>query len=266
MSTVNTSTPSLMEAAHQVAKLAGDAALIHFRQGIAVDIKGDGTPVTAADREAETLARQWIEKRFPDDGILGEEFGEIRSSARRKWILDPIDGTKSFIRGVPLWGTLVAVTEGDHVLAGVAYFPALNEWVVAGNQQGCFWNGSRCEVSTQSDVSKSVVLATEERFREHPKRGRGWRKLAEAALVTRTWGDCYGYLLVATGRAEVMVDGVLSAWDAAAVMPIIEEAGGVFTDWTGKPTVYGGSAIATNAALARQARAFLQGGTHSGAW
>ncbi len=249
-----TDAQGLMQAAATVARTAGDVALGFFRGGIAVDTKSDGTPVTVADRTAERTARDWLEARFPEDGILGEEFGETRPGARRRWVLDPIDGTKTFIRGVPLWGTLVALAEGGRILAGAAYFPAVAELLVAAPGQGCFWNDKRARVSEQAELSRAVVLSTDERFLLHPERGEAWRSLAKEAAMDRTWGDCYGYLLVATGRAEVMVDEVLSSWDAAALQPIIEEAGGVFTDWTGRRTSFGGSCIATNAALAGPVR------------
>ena len=248
---------ALMEAAEQVARKSGDVALEFFRKGVTVDIKGDGTPVTVADRTSEKTAREWIESRFPEDGILGEEFGETRAGAKRRWILDPIDGTKTFIRGVPLWGTLVAIAEGERILAGAAYFPAVGEMLVAAPGAGCFWNGKPTRVSAEADLSRALVLATDERFLQFPERGKAWRELTAKASVARTWGDCYGYLLLATGRAEVMVDEVLSPWDAAALQPVIEEAGGVFTDWTGARTSFGGNAIATNAALARQVREVL---------
>ncbi len=248
---------SLLEAVAEVARLAGDAARARFRPGITVDFKADGSPVTEADREAERLARQWIEAHFPSDGILGEEFGETRPGATRRWIVDPIDGTKSFVHGVPLWGTLVGVMEGDRVLAGAAHFAALGESIAAARGQGCFWNGARCSVSDVDTMARATVVTTDERFRGSPDRRPGWQRLAGHAAIARSWGDCYGYLLVATARAEVMVDGVLSAWDAAAVMPIVEEAGGVFTDWSGAATPLGGSAIATNRALAAEARTLL---------
>jgi histidinol phosphatase-like enzyme (inositol monophosphatase family) len=248
---------SLMQAAEEVARKSGDVALGFFRQGVTVDTKGDGTPVTVADRTAEQTAREWLEARFPQDGILGEEFGETRPGAKRRWILDPIDGTKTFIRGVPLWGTLVALAEGERILAGAAYFPPVGEMLVAAPGQGCFWNGKRTRVSAVAELSQALVLATDERFLTYPDRGAAWRELTAKASIARTWGDCYGYLLLATGRAEVMVDELLSPWDAAALQPIIEEAGGVFTDWTGARTSFGGNGIATNAALASQVRALL---------
>lgn len=243
-----------LQAVADVAKLAGDFALSYYGTTIAVETKANGSPVTVADRGAEQLAREWIAQRFPDDGILGEELPTLRPDARRRWIIDPIDGTKTFIRSVPLWGTLVAVTEGDTVLAGCAYFPAVRELLVAAPGAGCYWNGVRCHVSTVDRIASATVLTTDDGFLDRPARGAAWRSLASQAAVARTWGDCYGYLLVATGRAEVMADDVVAPWDAAALQPIVTEAGGIFTDWHGRPTAFGGDIIATNAVLAYEAR------------
>jgi histidinol-phosphatase len=248
---------SLLQAAAEVARVAGDVAHGHFRTGVAVETKGDGSPVTIADRAAEQAARDWVAARFPADGMLGEEYGASRPDARRRWIVDPIDGTKSFVRGVPLWGTLVAVAEGDTVLAGAAYFPAVGELVAAAPGEGCWWNGARCHVSDVGRLEAATVLTTDERFRHTPEHRAGWLRVAERAAVSRTWGDCYGYLLVATGRAEAMLDPVLSAWDSAALQPIVAEAGGTFTDWHGTPTAFGGSAVACSAGIAAEVRALL---------
>jgi len=248
---------SYLEAVVELARVAGDFAMSHYGRTLTVDVKHDGSPVTIADRGAEERARAWIEKRFPDDGILGEEFGDVRPTARRRWILDPIDGTKSFIRRVPLWGTLVAVTEGESVLAGCAYFPAVAETVAAAAGEGCFWNGTRCSVSSTATIAEATIVITDERFEERPERARAWRRLASQASVSRTWGDCYGYLLLATGRADVMVDDVVAPWDAAALYPIVTEAGGSFTDWRGTATAFGGDIIATNSALANPVRNIL---------
>jgi histidinol phosphatase-like enzyme (inositol monophosphatase family) len=247
----------MLQAVNDVAKIAGDAAMKHFQKNILVERKHDGSPVTIADREAERRARDWVAQRFPDDGFLGEEFGVEKEESERQWIVDPIDGTKSFIRGVPLWGTLVAVRERDRVIAGAAYFPALDEMLVAAIGGGCWWNGAKCQVSTVAKVEEAVVLTTDHRFGAVPSRREGWDALANAADVARDWGDCYGYLLVATGRAEVMVDPILADWDAAALYPAIVEAGGVFTSYDGLSTPFGKSAVATNAALDREARSML---------
>ena len=250
----------LLDAAIDVARLAGDVALRHFRRGVAVEWKTDGSPVTIADREAEQAARDWIGRRYPDHGILGEEQGETGIGAAYRWIVDPIDGTKTFVRGVPLWGTLVAVAMGDTVVAGAAYFPAVSEMIAAAPGAGCWWNGSRCQVSAVAALADATVLTTDERFPHTPQHAEPWRALSAKSAVARSWGDCYGYLLVATGRAEVMVDGIVGAWDTAPLLPIVAEAGGVFTDWSGRATAFGGSAIATNALLARETRIILGAG------
>lgn len=247
----------LLEAVADVARSAGRVALRYFKSRLSVEQKQDGSPVTIADRSAEESAREWITARFPRDGIVGEEFGVVRTDAARRWIIDPVDGTKSFVRGVPLWGTLVAVCEGEDALAGAAFFPALDELLAAAVERGAWWNGARCSVSAVSAVGEATVVTTDHRFRGTPERRAGWNRLADRSAVARDWGDCYGYSLVATGRAEVMIDGVLSDWDAAALFPAIREAGGVFTDCRGRVTPFGKSAVATNAALAREARALL---------
>ncbi len=248
---------SYMSAVAELAELAGGFAMSHYGKRLTVDVKGDGSPVTLADRGAEQLAREWIERRFPNHGILGEEFGDVRPHARIRWIIDPIDGTKSFVRTVPLWGTLIAVTDGESVLAGCAHFPALSETVVAGIGEGCFWNGTRCTVSSEASLANATVLITDDRFTDQPDRASSWRTLAASANVVRTWGDCYGYLLLATGRADVMLDDIVAPWDAAALYPIVTEAGGCFTDWRGRMTAFGGDIIATNFALSQPVRDVL---------
>jgi histidinol-phosphatase len=251
-----------IEAVTEVAQAAGAVALRHFNSTIDVEHKHDGSPVTIADRSAEQCAREWIRNRFPNDSISGEEYGEEyrvkHSHSTRRWIIDPIDGTKSFIRGVPLWGTLVAVCNGSEVIAGAAYFPALGETLAAAIGGGAWWNGVRCHVSDVTHMKDATVLTTDHRFPEAPERRRGWERIASGASIARDWGDCYGYLLVATGRAEVMLDGVVAEWDVAALFPAIIEAGGVFTDCAGHATPFGNGAVATNKALAREARALLE--------
>ena len=158
--------------------------------------------------------------------------------------------------GGPVW----AVAEGSTVLAGAAYFPAVGELVVAAPGQGCWWNGASCRVSDVASLNSATVLTTDERFPKSASRREGWRDLAARASISRTWGDCFGYLLVATGRAEAMVDAVANPWDLAAILPIVQEAGGVFTDWSGAATAFGGSAIATNGSLARVVRETLGAG------
>jgi histidinol phosphatase-like enzyme (inositol monophosphatase family) len=239
-----------LELTAELAKKAGEVALRSYRTGIAVDIKSDRSPVTAADRAAERYAREWIASRFPDHGVVGEEFGETKPDARMRWLIDPIDGTRSFVAGVPLWGTLIALCEGKTVIAGAASYPAVGESLAAATGEGCWSDGVRCAVSTVDSLERATVLTTGVTFRHAPSRRAGWMELASRANTARTWGDCYGYLLVATGRAEVMVDAVMRPWDSAAFVPIITEAGGVIVDYNGQDAAFGDGAIATNASLA----------------
>jgi histidinol-phosphatase len=246
-----------MEAVAEVAAIAGDIAMEYYGSNPATRTKSDGSPVSVADTSAEQAAREWIELRFPEDGIVGEELPTVRRSAARRWILDPIDGTYTFLQSVPLWGTLVAVAEGDSVIAGAAYFPALDEIIVAARGEGSWWNGSRAIVSTVAELAESRLVTTDARFLRDEARRERWTRLQNGTRTMRTWGDCYGYLLVATGRADIMIDDVISDWDGAAFMPIITEAGGEFTDWRGRATAFGGDAIATNGKLGAIVREIL---------
>jgi histidinol-phosphatase len=248
---------SLLQAVREAADLAGSVALSHYRKDVAVEWKPDGSPVTVADRSAEGAVREWIRTRFPADGVMGEEFGERPGTSGRRWIVDPIDGTKSFVRGVPMWGSLVAVVEGERVLAGAASFPATGEIVAAASGCGAWHNGSRTTVSAIAELGAATVLITDDRAFATAARHDAWRRMWDAAAVSRTWGDAFGYLMVATGRAEVMVDARINAWDIACFVPIIEEAGGVFTDLDGAATAFGKHSIATNAALAAESRRIL---------
>lgn len=148
-----------------------------------------------------------------------------------------------------MWGSMIAIAEGEEVLAGAVNCAATGELVAAARGRGCFLNGARCTVSGVTSLEAATILSTDTTFPYNPERAQRWDPLARRVAMSRTWGDCYGYLLVATGRAELMVDDRLSPWDAAALMPIIEEAGGMFTDWRGAHTMSGGDAIATNGAL-----------------
>jgi len=239
----------ILDYAVDLARRAGDLTLRYYGHLVAYDAKGDGSPVTIADREAEKLIRSGIAERFPDHGVLGEEFGEKAADARVRWILDPIDATRSFTRGVPLYGVLIGVEVDGEAAVGVAHFPPLRETVSAGRGLGCTWNGQPCHVSTVATIEESLVLTTDvERVLSSPA-DPGWRGLQRRAAFSRTWGDCYGHALVATGRAEVMVDPVMKPWDAGPFLTIVTEAGGRFTTRTGEATIHGGSGISTNGRL-----------------
>lgn len=249
-----------LDFAVELAWRAGRVALAHYQTGIAAEAKPDASPVTEADRGAELLLRELIEDRYPSDGIVGEEFGETRPEAERRWIVDPIDGTRSFVRGVPLFGCLVALEERGEPVVGVMHFPALDETVSAAVGAGCWWNGRRARVSDVSSLNEALVLTTDVENIESTGRTAGWDRLRAAAGLARTWGDCYGHALVATGRAEAMLDPIMSIWDAAALKPIIEEAGGVFTGWDGEVRHDAGSAVSTSAVLANAVRGLLREG------
>jgi histidinol phosphatase-like enzyme (inositol monophosphatase family) len=243
-------TPTLQElltVAIDAARAGGRRTRAYFNAGPAVEWKGDGSPVTTADREAEALMREIIGSAFPSHGIVGEEEGEKAGDAPYRWIIDPLDGTRTFVRGVPLYGTLVGVEVEDEPMVGVAYLPVLDELVAAAKGMGCTWNGRRCRVSSVDRLDRSLVVATDERVAR--RRSGVYDRLAERSELTRTWADCYGYVLVATGRAEVALDPVVNVWDCAALLPIVEEAGGRFTDWRGQRTIRGGEAVATNGVL-----------------
>ena len=239
----------LLDFAIELAHEAGALTLRYFGSIVHYDAKGDGSPVTVADLKSEELIRRKIEKRFPNDSILGEEFGESNEGARIRWILDPIDATRSFTRGVPLFGVLIGIEVEGESAVGVAHFPALKETVAAGVDHGCMWNGNPCCVSSVSSLSEAVLCTTDvERILARPE-GIGWRRLQQRAAFSRTWGDCYGHALVATGRIEAQVDPVMAPWDAGPFLTIVTEAGGRFTTLEGQSTVHGGSGISSNGIL-----------------
>lgn len=238
------------ETAIELARMAGQSTLKYFGKKFDVERKGDNSPVTIADKQAEQLIRAELAKRFPEDAILGEEFGEHAGSSEYQWIIDPIDGTKSFITGVPLYSTLVALLSNRQVLTGVIYIPALDEIISAAQGVGA-WHSIGNGDPAQAQVSKrtlsdgAFLVSQSDLF---ARRGASavFDGLQSTAYVTRTWGDGYGYLLVATGRAELMVDPVANPWDLAAVQIVVEEAGGRFTDWKGNRTAFGGDGIGSN--------------------
>lgn len=244
-----------LELALEAGRQAGRCTLDYFQQDLcAVERKADDSPVTIADRTAEQLLRERIAQVFPADGIVGEEFGTTPGRSDFTWILDPIDGTKSFIHGVPLYGTMIGITCQEQALAGYVYFPALDEAIHAAVGEGA-WHvrgqqpPRRTRVSAKSRLADGLFVTSQVDSFDRRGAAEVFQALQAAAYVTRTWGDCYGYLLVATGRAEVMIDPILNVWDAAAVQPILEEAGGTFTDWAGRRTIHAGEAVATNGAV-----------------
>ncbi len=246
----------LLDFATEAAWKAGQTALARFQTGVPVETKEDGSPVTVADRETEQMLRALIEERFPGHAIVGEELGEAEGDSDHRWYIDPIDGTRAFIHGVPLFGLLLGLEIAGEMVVGVAHFPALDEMVAAARGEGCRWNGRPARVSTVSRLEEALVVYTDAAYLEvgHPE---AWKRLRAATALQRGWGDCYGHCLVATGRAEVMLDPIVSAWDCAALLPILAEAGGTFTDWQGRPRIDGGEAFSTNGLLFETVKTFL---------
>jgi len=240
----------LLSVAVEAARLGGKHTLSYFNTAVRVETKPDQTPVTRADREAEEIIRKRILRSFPDHSLMGEEHGQIKGSAPYRWLIDPIDGTKTFIRGVPLYGVLVAVEVKRKVSVGVAYLPALNEMVTAADGLGCQWNDKPARVSKVTKLEDATLLTSD--TTSAIQRSDAYNRLASRTRLQRTWGDCYGYVLVATGRAEIMLDPRINPWDCAPFLPILKEAGGHLANWRGQSTVWGKAAFATNAALYRE--------------
>jgi histidinol-phosphatase len=239
----------LLDFAVEIAREAGAITYSHFKGSFVPERKADNSFVTIADREAEAHLRARIEKAFPDDAILGEEQGSKAGSSGRRWILDPIDGTYSFVHGVPLYGVLIGVEVDNDPVIGVVNLPAFDEIVYAGRGLGCFWNEKPARVTATNSLKDALLLCTDFGACERYGFGPATDRLQRQAQQRRTWGDAYGHMLVATGRADIMLDPIMNIWDCAALLPIITEAGGTFTDWSGAKTISGGNAISTNGVL-----------------
>ncbi len=242
---------SYLEFAESTAREAGRITLDHFQTARArPEFKMDDTPVTIADREAEQSIRDAIAGAFPEHDIVGEEFGESSRKSSFRWIVDPIDGTKSFMRGVPLYAVLIALEIEGVVEVGCAYFPALDEMISGASGIGAFWNGESCRVSDETQLDRAVCAHIDTAFIERSDKAPAWERLRQSVYYNAGWCDAYGYLLVATGRVEIMLDPVMAVWDCGPFPPILREAGGYFGDWKGNEgTVQAGEALATNASL-----------------
>jgi len=240
----------LMNFAAETATLAGRMTLGYFSTGVRPDFKADDSPVTVADRLAEEFIRGRIEERFPDHAIVGEEFGATENAgASVRWLVDPIDGTKSFVRGVPLYAVLLGVEIDGVPSVGAAYYPGTDELLVAAKGEGCTWNGRPARVSEVAHLSRAYISCTDPGSFEVYGKQAAWDRLARRVYVRAGWTDAYGYLLVATGRLEAMLDPIMNPWDCGPFVPILQEAGGYFGDWHGNATNYAGEGLATNANL-----------------
>jgi len=236
----------LLDFAIATAKRAGDITLEYFGRRPQVEWKIDRTPVTQADKACEEKIIASIQKDYPDHAILGEEFGTFEGQSDFKWIIDPIDGTKNFIRGIPMYGTLIGLEKAGECVLGVAYSPALNDLVYAAKGNGCFANGNRVNISEIGSLGEALMLYGS--FKAFDDRG--WRDLffwfAERTIDQRGYGDYYGYTLIARGCSEFMLEAAVSPWDLAAIKIIVEEAGGRFTNFDGESTIYSPTAVASN--------------------
>jgi len=239
----------LLDAAVEFGKAGGDSTLNYFQKSFDLKFKGDNSPVTNADRESETIIRELIRKHFPEHGIIGEEFGAEKEDSDVVWVLDPIDGTQSFIHGVPLYTTLIGILIKNQPKVGLIYAPATGEMVAAAEGLGCTLNGEKCCVRECGSLSEATFLSTEVVTFEQYGYANSLQTLLKTTRIHRTWGDAYGHMLVATGRADIMIDPILNLWDAAALMPVITEAGGSFTDLNGKPSVETGNGLSCNSLL-----------------
>lgn len=245
-----------LEYARTIARQAGELTLRYFyhAETLTVEKKTDESPVTIADRETEQFLRQNIAERFPDDTVFGEEFPNTEGTSGFRWLLDPIDGTKSFIHGVPLYSTLIGLEKEGQSLGGVIALPALHELIWAGCGLGA-WHETqrdkpkRCRVSECSQLAEATFLTSEVLTFDKYNRREAYNRLEKSVRLTRTWGDAYGYALIATGRADVMVDPAMSDWDTGPLLVILEESGGRFTDWKGNATIFGKEGVASNGVL-----------------
>lgn len=237
---------------------AGAIVRRHFNAPVELERKPDDSPVTKADREVETFLRQALEKQFPDYSIQGEEFGETKKSGSHRWIIDPIDGTKSFVLRTPLFGIMIALERDGVPALGSIYFPIQDQLLIGSAETGTFLNGKPCAVSKTSELAEATMIITDPRELFSDKRGARLQRLAKRVRLVRGFGDCYGYYLVAAGLADVMIEpGGLKYHDVAPLSPILQGAGGMFTDLSGQIDYTNGQGLATNQTLHEQALAAL---------
>jgi histidinol-phosphatase len=247
------------ETAFEAAKQAGRHALSYFDGPFRVEMKADESPVTVADRESEAMLRKAIGAAFPDDGFLGEEYGDTPGTSGYRWILDPIDGTRSFVRGIPIWGTLVGLEYQGELIAGVIDAPCLNQTWRALRGDGAFRNERRIHVSDVTELAEGLLFYSSLSWFLKAGRQDDFLRLTRGTDRQRGFGDFYGHVLVAQGSGDVMVEWGVSAWDVAAVKPIVEEAGGRYSTWDGKGTIYQPDVVVSNGKLHDEVLGILNG-------
>jgi len=227
-----------------LADVSADIIKKYFRSGVSVESKADNSPVTVADKKAEEVMRELITKHYPTDGIFGEEFGETNKDSEYTWILDPIDGTKSFICGAYSFGTLIGLLKNGEPILGVYNHPILNDFLIGDNSETRI-NDNKTSIRNCDDLSKAILLTTDHLNIEKYQNSEKFNNLIKKVKLYRNWGDCYGYYLLSTGFVDIMIDPIMSPWDLLPLIPIINGAGGIITDYQGKDPTKGKSAIAS---------------------
>ena len=235
----------------ELARASGDIIMRYFRSGVSVETKADESPVTIADRQAEETMREMIMRAYPDHGIIGEEFGVHNEGAEYQWVLDPIDGTKSFISGTFLFGTLIGLMKDGQPIVGTINHPVTSHMLIGAGGVTRL-NGEVARVSATSELRDAVLCYTDFIHVGQYQNGIAFQQLMGMTSFNRTWGDCHGYFLVATGTADVMLDPIMNLWDIVALIPVIEGAGGKITSWNGGPPLSGNGIIASNGLLHSQ--------------
>jgi myo-inositol-1(or 4)-monophosphatase len=237
--------------AKYLAELSGNIIKKYFRTEISIETKDDNSPVTIADKNAEEVIRERIMSEFPSHGILGEEFGNYNESAQYKWVLDPIDGTKSFITGIATFGTLIGLLKDGIPVLGLFHQPIIGELLIGDNELTEL-NGEKTKVRPCEKIDKATLLTSDHFMIGNYKNQTAFNQLANKVKLYRTWGDCFGYYLLCTGFADIMIDPIMSPWDALPLLPIIKGAGGMVTDYEGNNPVEGSSIIAAGSSIHSQ--------------
>lgn len=239
----------ILEQASEIVERGSRVALSYFRQPLLIETKADHSPVTVADKKTEEFIRSELTRAFPDHGIVGEEFGEESSDRRFVWTIDPIDGTRSFVRGIPLFGTLVALLEHAEPVLGIAVLPALDETYVSAKGLGAFCDGVPLQVSATASLEGSFVCCGDSNAFEAAGKRAYQEALFRQSQLVRGYSDCFGHICVLRGAVDAMVDPVVSLWDIAPLVSLVTEAGGTYFGFDGTSSLSNSSFITCNPAL-----------------
>lgn len=255
---MNSEWRSRYELAVEAARRAGDLARTYYESTFEIELKPDASPVTVADKGAEELIRTLVAQHFPDDGFLGEEFGDQPGGSGFRWVIDPIDGTRSFVRHIPIWATLIGLEYEGEQVGGIAYVPVLGQMYRALRGDGAYMNDRRVRVSDVGKLADSLLCYSSLTWFTKAGREKTFLELANRTHRQRGFGDFYGFVLVAEGAADLMVEHGVHTWDVSGLKAIVEEAGGTFSDWDGTPTTERPDVIASNGKVHAEALKILQ--------